>query len=105
MIVHLVDGTYELFRYFLSPAAAFDRSAPEELRAVRGAMRLATPLAEQRERALLFRELARLRTDAPIGVDVDGLRWRGPRADFTAWVERLGTPALAERARATARGR
>src|SRR5205823_12563830 len=36
VIVHLVDGTYELFRYFLSPAAAFDRSAPEELRAVRG---------------------------------------------------------------------
>ena len=36
MIVHLVDGTYELFRYFMSPAAAFDRSAPEELRAVRG---------------------------------------------------------------------
>jgi 5'-3' exonuclease len=36
MIVHLVDGTYELFRYFLSPAAAFDRSAPPELRAVRG---------------------------------------------------------------------
>jgi hypothetical protein len=25
-----------LFRHFLSPAAAFDRSAPEELRAVRG---------------------------------------------------------------------
>src|SRR5438128_8578519 len=36
MIVHLIDGTFELFRYFLSPAAAFDRSAPEELRAVRG---------------------------------------------------------------------
>ena len=36
VIVHLVDGTYELFRYFLSPAAAFDRSAPPELRAVRG---------------------------------------------------------------------
>jgi 5'-3' exonuclease len=36
MIVHLVDGTYELFRYFLSPAAAFDRGAPPELRAVRG---------------------------------------------------------------------
>src|SRR5512145_274179 len=36
VIVHLVDGTFELFRYFLSPAAAFDRSAPEELRAVRG---------------------------------------------------------------------
>src|ERR671936_738772 len=36
VLVHLVDGTYELFRYFLSPAAAFDRSAPEALRAVRG---------------------------------------------------------------------
>ena len=36
VIVHLLDGTYELFRYFLSPAAAFDQSAPEELRAVRG---------------------------------------------------------------------
>jgi 5'-3' exonuclease len=34
--VHLVDGTYELFRYFMSPAAAFERTAPEELRAVRG---------------------------------------------------------------------
>ena len=36
MIVHLVDGTFELFRYFLSPAAAFDRSTPEALWAVRG---------------------------------------------------------------------
>jgi len=34
--VHLVDGTYELFRYFMSPAATFERTAPEELRAVRG---------------------------------------------------------------------
>jgi 5'-3' exonuclease len=36
VIIHLVDGTYELFRYFLSPAAAFDRRTPEALRAVRG---------------------------------------------------------------------
>src|SRR5256714_11165230 len=36
VIVHLIDGTFELFRYFLSPAAAFGRSAQEELRAVRG---------------------------------------------------------------------
>jgi 5'-3' exonuclease len=66
--------------------------------AVRGALRLATTLAEQRERALLFRTLATLRTDAPIEVDVDGLRWRGPRADFAAWSERLGAPALHTRA-------
>src|ERR671936_731129 len=36
VLVHLVDGTYELFRYFLSPAAAFERGVPEALRAVRG---------------------------------------------------------------------
>jgi 5'-3' exonuclease len=65
---------------------------------VRGAMRLATTLAEQRDRALLFRELATLRVDAPIGVDVDALRWTGPRAEFAAWSARLGAPALHERA-------
>ena len=65
---------------------------------VRGAMRLATTLAAQRERALPFRELATLRADAPIGADVDALRWTGPRADFAAWSEHLGTPALHERA-------
>jgi len=65
---------------------------------VRGAMRLATTLTEQREHALLFRELATLRADAPIGADVDALRWRGPRADFAAWSERLGPPSLHERA-------
>jgi 5'-3' exonuclease len=65
---------------------------------VRGALRLATILAEQRDRALLFRELATLRVDAPIGVDVDALRWTGPHAEFAAWSARLGAPALHERA-------
>jgi 5'-3' exonuclease len=65
---------------------------------VRGAARLAAALAEQRERALLFRTLAGLRRDAPIGADVDALRWTGPDAAFAAWSERLGDPALRERA-------
>jgi 5'-3' exonuclease len=69
---------------------------------VRGALRLATTLAEQGDLARLFRELATLRTDAPIGVDVDGLRWSGPRANFMAWSARLGAPALRERAAALA---
>jgi 5'-3' exonuclease len=73
--------------------------------AVRGALRLATTLAEQRERALLFRVLATLRADAPLGADVDALRWVGPRADFAAWADRLGTPALGERASVLAAGR
>ena len=63
---------------------------------VRGAMQLATVFTEQRERAL--RERATLRADAPIGADVDARRWTGPRADFAVWAERLGTPALHERA-------
>jgi len=65
---------------------------------VRGAQRLATTLTEQRDRALLFRELATLRADAPIGTDVEALRWTGPRADFATWSLRLGTPQLHERA-------
>src|SRR6267142_1768155 len=35
MVIHLVDGTYELFRYFYSPGAEQD-TGPVELRAVRG---------------------------------------------------------------------
>jgi len=72
---------------------------------VRGSEKLAATLAEQRERAQLFRTLATLRADAPIGVDVDGLRWKGPRADFAAWSTRLGAPALHERAAALAAAR
>ena len=65
---------------------------------VRGALRLGATLTEQRERALLFRELATLRADAPVGADVSALRWIGPGADFAAWAERLGAPALHDRA-------
>jgi 5'-3' exonuclease len=65
---------------------------------VRGALRLGATLTEQRERALLFRELATLRADAPVGADVSALRWSGPGADFAAWSEWLGAPALHDRA-------
>ena len=65
---------------------------------VRGAERLATTLAEGAEHAFLFRELATLRSDAPLGTDVDALRWTGPRDDFASWSTRLGAPSLLERA-------
>lgn len=54
---------------------------------------------EQREMALLFKDLATLRTDAPLFDDVDELRWRGPRDGFEAWAERIGDGRLLERAR------
>ena len=52
---------------------------------------------EKRERALLFKKLATLRTDAPLFRDVDELRWRGPTGDFPAMAQRIGEPRLVER--------
>ena len=72
---------------------------------VRGALRLATTLAEQWEQARLFRTLATLRNDAPLAEDVDVLRWTGPRPAFSAWADRLGAPALHARAAALAEAR
>ena len=82
------------------PASAAEWDVP-----VRGAARLASTLAAERERALLFRTLATLREDAPIGTSVDDLRWTGPRGAFAAWAERLGPPSLMERAAKLAAGR
>ena len=56
-------------------------------------------LGEQRERALLFKNLATLRTDAPLFRDVDELQWSGPTSGFAAWVERMGDSRLLERSR------
>ncbi len=52
---------------------------------------------EDRERALLFKDLATLRLDAPLFEDVDELRWRGPMAEFADWAERLGDARLVDR--------
>jgi 5'-3' exonuclease len=54
-------------------------------------------LGERRELALLFKNLATLRTDAPLFRDVDELRWHGPADQFASWTERMGVPRLVER--------
>jgi 5'-3' exonuclease len=59
----------------------------------------ADALRGQRELALLFKDLATLRADAPLFRHVDDLRWRGPRADFDGWCDGIGAPKLAVRAR------
>jgi 5'-3' exonuclease len=56
-----------------------------------------TVLGDQRDLALLFKELATLRNDARLFRDVDELRWRGPSKAFAAWSERLGDARLLER--------
>jgi len=57
-------------------------------------------LGERRELALLFKDLATLRTNAPIRAGVEEIRWRGLTDRFAEWTERLGVQKLAERARA-----
>ena len=56
-------------------------------------------LGERRELALLFRQLATLRSDTALFRKVDELRWRGPGPAFASWVERMSAPRLMERAR------
>jgi 5'-3' exonuclease len=46
MQVHLVDGTYELFRYFYSPGGGHQNSSGEQVGAVRGVLRSVTSLLE-----------------------------------------------------------
>jgi 5'-3' exonuclease len=59
-------------------------------------------LGDNRDRALLFKDLATLRSSAEVIGDVDELRWRGPTPAFAAWAERLGDTRLLERSRAIA---
>src|SRR5690606_39321520 len=54
---------------------------------------------ENRKLALLFKQLATLRTDAPLFANVDELRWQGPRESFTAIGERFGDTRIIERAK------
>jgi len=48
-------------------------------------------------RALLFKTLATLRTDAPLFKNVDELRWSGARASFAAVAKKIDDPRLATR--------
>jgi 5'-3' exonuclease len=57
---------------------------------------------EARAKALLFKDLATLRTNAPLFGDVEALRWRGPTDALDAWARRLGDAGLVTRARQAA---
>ena len=72
---------------------------------VRNAAQLGARLAENWELALLFRNLATLRTEAPLFDDIEALRWHGPSPGFAALCARLDAASLAERAGEEARRR
>jgi 5'-3' exonuclease len=63
---------------------------------LRGAARLSSSLRDHWKDALLFRDLATLRTDAAVFDSVDDLRWRGPTDAFAPLCAHLGVPDLAE---------
>ena len=64
-----------------------------------GAPALAASLCENRADALLFRELATLRTDVPLAESMDDLRWRGPDVGaLTALASAWGDDTIVERA-------
>ncbi|MCZ6766571.1 MAG: flap endonuclease [bacterium] len=63
---------------------------------LRGAAGLAVSLRNNWLDALLFRDIATLRTDADVFSNVDELRWRGPADDLPRVCERLGVPELVD---------
>ena len=55
-------------------------------------------LGAERQHALLFKTLATLRTDAPVFVDVDEMKWSGPKVGFADWATRIDDKRLLARA-------
>ena len=75
------------------PASSGDWGLP----GLRGSEKLAVTLRDNLELALLFRRIATIETDVPVGT-VDDWQWNGPTPGFAAVAERLGAPHLVERA-------
>ncbi|HET7404988.1 MAG TPA: 5'-3' exonuclease H3TH domain-containing protein [Candidatus Bathyarchaeia archaeon] len=65
---------------------------------VRGMERLAPTLKENLKLALLFRDLATLRTKKPIIKSAGKILWKGPKSDFGAICDRLEDLLLLRRA-------
>ncbi len=89
-------------------AAAFSRyphleNVPRDWQAWEPSIKKAKSLCESLfnnwNDALLFRDLATLRTGVPVFESVEELRWKGATKDFGNWAERLKARGLVERAR------
>jgi 5'-3' exonuclease len=57
-------------------------------------------LGKRRDLALVFKELATLKTDAPLFSKVSELKWTGPTTSFADWSERLGPKVIARSVKA-----
>jgi 5'-3' exonuclease len=54
-------------------------------------------LGDNRALALLFKDLATLRTDTRLFSNVDQLRWQGPTTSFVSYAQRIGAERVLER--------
>lgn len=68
-----------------------------DVEGLRGAAKLSKTLQDQMELAVLFRVIATVDRDVPVGA-VDDWEWQGPTTGFPDVCRRLGVPALAQRA-------
>lgn len=67
----------------------------EQWKGIRGAAGLVDTLRERFDDALLYRDLATLRRDAPLPETLDELAWRGvPREAFSEWCAKWGQEDL-----------
>ena len=65
--------------------------------AIRGADKMAATLRDNRDLALLFKDLATLRDEEPLFDDIDELRWKGPTDAFPAFCESVEATTLLNR--------
>jgi 5'-3' exonuclease len=70
---------------------------------IRRRERLSETLRRDWDQALLFRDLATLRTSSPRLSSAEELRWPGPRPDFATFCAAIEAPGLSGRAEAAAR--
>ena len=73
-----------------------DRADDWDVPNLRGAAKLASTLADNRELAALFVKIATVVTTVAVG-EVDDWVWTGPTDDFADFCANLGVPRLAER--------
>ena len=72
---------------------------------VRGGAKLAKTLADNRDLALLFRRIATIELDAPVGESIDELEWTGPEPGFTELAESIDATSALRRLTALAESR
>jgi hypothetical protein len=81
-----------------------DKASLWDVPGLRGAAKLSATLQQHMELAVLFRIIATVDRDTPVG-KVDDWHWKGPTKEFATIAKELGTPGLSDRATRLAESR